>query len=199
MLLHKVIEYALNKYFGLDPEARKELLQLNGKVIGIDTGIPMMEYYLMFNNEKIKVSKHAGTVDAKISGKPTAFVKFKLADSSNKLSQKGLNIEGDADVLQTFNDILESMDIDWEEYLSRWTGDVIAHGIAELLRGARNLTRSSSKVMQRNITDYLQEETQHLPTKREVETFYLDNENLTCDIDRLETRVTRLTEQKAEQ
>ncbi len=199
MLLHKVIEYAMNKYFALDPEARKALLELNGKVIGIDTGIPMMEYYLRFTDEKIKVSKHADTVDAKISGKPTAFVKFKLANSSNKLNQKGLNLEGDADVLQTFNDILENMDIDWEEYLSRWTGDVIAHGIAELLRGARNMTKGSSKVVQKNITDYLQEETRHLPSKREVENFYMNNENLTCDIDRLTTRVTRLTEQKAKQ
>lgn len=54
----------------------------------------------------------------------------KLKDNSQLtqlIQQKKLNLIGDIYVAQTFSALLKDLDIDWEEQLSGYTGDVVAH------------------------------------------------------------------------
>ena len=88
--------------------------------------------------------------------------------------------------------MVEKLEIDWEEHLSRLTGDIIAHQIGNTVRGLFRWGERSAEHLGQDAADYLQEETDILPVPWEVEGFIEEVDTLRSDIDRLEARVKRL-------
>ena len=107
-----------------------------------------------------------------------------------------IQVEGDTDLGQAFNELLSSVDIDWEELLSRAVGDIAAHQIGNTLRGARRWAQRAGKSLSLDTTEYLQEEAGHLPTRVEVDRFLDDIDTYRSDVDRLEARIQRLEAQR---
>lgn len=73
----------------------------------------------------------------------------KLSNSSQltRLIQQGeLDLEGDLHIAQRFSVLMNSVDIDWEEHLSSYVGDVAAHTIAS---GAEKAVNGAKKALQR--------------------------------------------------
>jgi len=103
-----------------------------------------------------------------------------------------VTIEGDVETGQAFKAILDEMDIDWEEQLSRLTGDVMAHQLGNTARRAAGVLRDGRRTLERDIGEYLQEELRVLPTRIEAENFSADVSRLRMDTDRLAARIKRL-------
>ena len=104
---------------------------------------------------------------------------------------KGVSVSGDAETGQQFQRLIDALDIDWEEKLSRFIGDSAAHQVGSLLRGFRDFTRQGAERFGDNIREYLQEETEDLPRRREVNDFLDGVDALREDVDRLEARMQR--------
>ncbi len=198
MIFANLLQSAINRYFQLDPESLTNCAALENKVIGIKLQRSPIRFYLQFTPDpqqhyKILVLNHHEKPDATITGTPIAFIKSRLptADPTSK-APAGINIEGDIHVAKAFNEVLDDLDIDWEEQLAKFTGDTVAHGLSKLLRGGLKWGKSTCQSVQENITEFMQEEARCIPPRAEVEDFITDIQTLVADTDRIAARVQRL-------
>lgn len=105
---------------------------------------------------------------------------------------KGIRIDGNAETGQRFQKLLQLLNIDWEERLSKFAGDTAAHRIGRFFRGSREFAKQSAERISDNLREYLQEESEDLPRRREIEEFLNAVDALRSDADRVEARLQRL-------
>ena len=71
---------------------------------------------------------------------------------------------------------------------------MIAHQVGSLARKATQFINNSSRTLQQDISEYLQEEARLLPARIEVGYFLAEVDQLRADVDRLSERVERLSQ-----
>jgi len=103
-----------------------------------------------------------------------------------------VEIEGDSALAQRFGDFMAGLEIDWEEQLSRLTGDPLAHALGSRLRAASRWGQHSLDVLEQDLKEYLQDEGRLLPTRYELDRFLTAVDRLRDDGERLVARVERL-------
>lgn len=103
-----------------------------------------------------------------------------------------VEISGDVELGRRFKELLDGIVIDWEEQLSRLTGDVIAHQIGRSVRAAHAFGTDTLHTLGRNFAEYQQEEARNLPAATEVAEFLAAVDVLRDDTARLEARIARL-------
>lgn len=191
------MEAAINQVLKLDPESLARLQALRGKVVAIELRGLNVCFYLIPTDSGLNVFGHfAGEPDTVLSGYPLSMARMSLAEhASDSLLSGDVEIRGDVDLGQKVRDILDGLDIDWEEHLSHLTGDMVAHKVGNMVRGALQWGRKAMDTLGRDAVEYLQEESRELPVRSEVNEFIEQVDTLRCDIDRLEARVARLQKQ----
>lgn len=189
--LISIIEPALKRYLALDPEALKRLAKLSGEVVKLEITDFNSSVYLFPNVNGIQLKhSYTGKIDAEIKGSVVTFIRLKFADEKNSTQlAKQLEISGDVHLAQTFSQILQQIDVDWEEQIAQLTGDIIAHQIGNFARSFKRWRKQAAASLQANITEYLQEEAQQLPPREEVEDFFTHVYELQNDLLRLEARL----------
>ena len=110
------------------------------------------------------------------------------------LTRSSVKISSDMELGKQFFDVLTSIEVDWEEQLSRYVGDIPAHQIGNIFQELLGWTRRTRTSVKQNLSEYLQEETRIIPTRLEVERFLDDVDAFRSDVDRLEAKVDRLAE-----
>jgi ubiquinone biosynthesis accessory factor UbiJ len=190
-MLARVIETALNSVLVLDVKTRQWLEQHNGKVIQFDLTDIKQQFYLVIEATTIFVyTIYTETPHTIIRGSCLALSKqIKSSSSGSELS-----IEGDVELAQDLQLLLKNLDINWEEYLSYFLGDVVTHRISQTLQQVKSSTHSFKQRGLEDLLEFIQEEKRFLPTKEEVEDFYEDLGQCRHAIDRLEARLMRLKE-----
>ncbi len=185
---------ALNHYLALDPEAPEKLTAFDGKVICIDVRGPNRKIYLLMNGNRIRVVRTYETEpDATIIGSPAALFKLGVHRDSAPLFFAGeVEIRGDTRLGRQFKSLLAEMEIDWEEHLSRFTGDIAAHRIACLFTDLRKWSRTAADNLADDVGEYLQEESRDVVSGAEMEMFYQQVDRLRDDTERLKARIDRL-------
>lgn len=193
--LAAALETALDLYLKHDPEARQSCASMEGKVIGLDiTGTGLTLYFLP-GSDGVQVAGHyEGEVDTQLSGSLPGFARLALDSSEEALFKGAVEIKGDTETGQQFQDILANVDWDWEERLSHITGDIIAHQAGKFVRKSGELIREGRATLEQDISEYLQEEARLVPTRTETAYFLEDVDQLRSDTDRLNARVERLLE-----
>ncbi len=188
------LETAINRYLELDPDTLQRLAALEGKVIGVQwRGTGLALYFLPGPRGLQLLSHYEGEPDTLLTGNPFALAELGLGgDREKALFSGAVEIRGNTDTGQHFQDILQAMDIDWEEHLSHLVGDVAAHQAGNLARDAQQYARTSAHTLNQDLGEYLTEEAQLLPARIQVENFLDDIDRLRMDADRLEARVQRL-------
>lgn len=140
-LLTSGIELAMNRLLSLDPDSQQRLQKLSGKSLQVT--IKELPWPLLFSfSEQIDIrtvpasdSELAEPVDCLIELNLETLPKLKDSSQLTQLiQQKQLNLIGDIYVAQTFSTLLKELDIDWEEQLSQYTGDVLAHQTFSTMR-----------------------------------------------------------------
>jgi ubiquinone biosynthesis protein UbiJ len=191
--LAAALETALDLYLKQDPQALQQCAALQGKIIGLDiTGLGLSLYFFP-GNDGIQVSSHyQGDVDTRLSGSPFGFARLALGSREDTLFKGAVEIKGDTETGQQFQDLLANTDWDWEEQLSHITGDVIARQIGNMARRSRQFISSSHNTLEQDVSEYLQEEARLLPTPIEMDDFLEDVDRLRLDVDRLNARIARL-------
>ena len=178
------LEAGFNNYLALDPDARPGFDKLAGKLIQLHfSGIDLAVYFLV-HPQRVEILEHfEAQPDAVISGAP--FSMLALATGRKTIFESDVTISGDTETAQQFSRALERIDIDWEEHLSRLTGDTVAHHVGRSVRGLRAWTERTRSTLHQNTADYLRDETSHLPHDWELQEF-------TDQVDDLRDRVERL-------
>jgi ubiquinone biosynthesis protein UbiJ len=192
--LAAALESALNRYLKLDMDAGELLAPLAGKVIAL-TVEPFGEtVYLCPTESAIQVlDAYPEPPDTRISGSLSALGMMGISSRPMRAVFSGeVKIEGDVATGRKFQALFDRLNIDLEEQLSRFTGDVIAHQIGNFFRTGTRWTRESIRTFELNLSEFLQEETRDLPAAPEAEIFYRRVDELRTDFDRLNSRVERL-------
>jgi ubiquinone biosynthesis protein UbiJ len=136
-LITSGIEMAMNQLLKLDEDSQLRLKKLSGKSLQVT--IKELPWPLLFTfSDQIDVrtvisndnnlAPTSETVDCLIEINLETLPKLRDSSQLTQLiQQKQLNLIGDIYVAQTFSALLKDLDIDWEEQLSGYTGDVVAH------------------------------------------------------------------------
>ncbi len=193
-LLSSTLETALTQYLTLDDNAHLYLTPLAGKVIAI-TIEPFNEtLYLCPTETTIQcLENFVGEVDTTLSGSILAFGVMGLSKKPTRSLFSGdVKITGDTRLGQKFQQLFEKSDIDWEQHLSHFTGDIVAQTLGDLFRSGNQWTQESIETFTLNVTEFLQEETRDLPAKAEADIFYQHVDHLRMDFDRLCAHVNQL-------
>ncbi len=197
-ILISAFETALNHYLDLDEDLPLFLQPLAGKVIAV-TILPFnATLYLCPTTHSIQVIDHyPGEVDTTLRGSLTALGLMGLsATPARALFSGEVSIEGDLSIGHKFQELFKQLDIDLEERLAHYTGDVIAHKVGHLFRSANQWQQQTLTTLKLNATEFLQDETQDLPPAPEVNIFYQQIDHLKEDFDRLDARIQRLEAHK---
>ena len=188
------LETFLNRYLGLDPDARSRLRAMHGRVICLEVLGLGLRWYLIPGPAGLQVlSRFEGEPDCTLAGTPLDLARMgSSVESADPLFSGAVEIRGDTELGHSFGKLLAGLEIDWEEQLSRHTGDVVAHGIGNLARGVARWGRDALAAFRQDLPEYLQEEARLLPGRYEVEAFLAEVDRLRDDLERLELRVQRL-------
>jgi ubiquinone biosynthesis protein UbiJ len=188
------LETALNTALRLDPEAFKRLNKFSDKVIAIELqGLDLTLYLLPGANGINLMSQYPAEPDTTLSGTPLAMAKMALGPDASKVLFSGeVTIRGDVETGQRFKRLLDELDIDWEELLSRYSGDIVAHKLGNLVRATAAWGQQTLNILGQDAAEYLQQEGQDLPLPGSVRQYLQAVDAVRDDTARLEARVARL-------
>ena len=190
-----IAEIGSNRLLALDEDVIKRCAALQGKCIAIEITDLEVKLYCHPGSWGIRLSQNAPAkdVDATISGRLFALVDLALEDDKVSTSiRERVSIHGDASVAQQMQKILTDIDIDWEEVLSQYTGDVLAFQIHQKAQDAGNWLRQSVTSLMQTNSEYLREEARMSPTRPEFERFAQQVTTIKHDVDRAEARFRQL-------
>ncbi len=151
-----------------------------------------------FRVSKGRLLLTAGAVDkpdAIISGSLLNLARLGGDDPEAAIRDGYVSISGDADIAADFRALLAIVRPDWEEELSRLTGDAIAHEAGRAVRGFADWAARARHSLGRSVAEYLSEESRDLAAVAELEEFNAEVDRLAMSVDRLEARFRVFKEQ----
>lgn len=190
----KQVERLVNKALSLDEETLDSLGKLEGKIIAFEFMSINLTVFLFPSDKGLAIhSAYENKPDVLIKGTPTNFIMM-MASSKQKNGSlpTDMQIIGDIGLAQRFQDIMQNIEIDLEEPLSKWVGDTMAYQIGKFFRGSRRFAVNTSKTLVTDISEYLRFEIDMLPDDLLVEEFSKDVDLLREDVDRFEQRINKL-------
>ena len=198
LTLTEALETSINLVLKKDPALLENFTELQGKVISFElTGLDL-NLYLFPHNEGVQVQYlYEGQADTTLQGSPLAFLNMSLGDSTESFFSGEIRITGDIELGQRFKRILDQLDLDWEEWLSHYSGDLIAYKTGSLIRNLNLWGKDTLKILQLDAQEYLQDEGQLTPHSVELEDFANNVSQLRDHTARLEARILRLQKQLA--
>lgn len=188
------VELAINSALKLDPATQQKLSALSDHVFHLQLTLPELDFYLIPGNKEIRLCGiFDGNADTRLAGSASEF--FQLATSSdpaNTLINGKLELHGDSHALIELQKIGQQLDLDWEAPLASLFGDVAGHQLGRKLRKSFSFASQALKGLQRQITEYIKEESDVLPPRWEAERFYNEIDNIKCRTERLEAKLQKL-------
>lgn len=168
-------------------------LALHHKTIALHIKHPPVSLRFTFLEEAVLINaNHEGeAADVDIFTSLAAILRMKCQPNKSFVGN-GFHVQGDIEVAKAFHALFERYSIDWEEYLSRVTGDVLAHKLGGLFRRKRSFAKTLSHTFVDNVSEYLKEEINVLPSVHAADDFYEAVDELRLSVDRLSARVKRL-------
>ena len=191
----EAIETLLNQLIALDPAAMQRLAGWHGRVIAIALrGTGLTFYFIPDQQGRLQLlGRYEGEPDCTIEGSPLDLMRASDKEQgSAQLFNGHVVISGDTDLAHRFSEVLGKLNIDWEEQLSRYVGDVAAHELARAARDASAQGQQAVDRLQQNISEYPTEEARLLPHPFEVEEWIRGVETTRDDVERLTARIRLL-------
>ena len=185
----------VNRTLKLDTGTLDRLAELSGKVLSlefINTGLVL---FIIPDTDGVRLdTEYPGEADVAIRGSPVNLVAYLMSSSGKGEGFTGrLEIIGDVGLAQDFQSIIKEADLDWEEFLSRWLGDTLAHKMGNMARSTINFARNTKRTLELDVSEYLRYEKEILPEQSEVDEYITAIDELRNDTERLKLRVNKLT------
>ena len=184
---------SLNRNVAQSERAATLATQLDGRVLALVLeGTPVTLWFGVDDGQVRIATRHEGPADARLAGTPLSLLSLVGPGAPDRIRSAGIRIEGDAEVAQRFQGLLQLAQPEFEEELARVIGDVAAHQVANVVRGFLDWGRKAAGSFSQNVAEYLQEEGRDVPARVELEEFFEAVDHLRNDADRLEARLSRL-------
>jgi ubiquinone biosynthesis protein UbiJ len=189
------LETAINRAVSLDRGAVERLVPLRDTVFHIECTAPEIDVYLQAQDDGLRLmGVHPGSVTTAVRGTAADFAELATSnDPAATLINGALELEGDSAPLIELQKTISQLDLDWEAPLVRTLGDVAGHQLADLLRGIFDWGQQASDSLLRQMEEYIHEEARLTPPRAELEDYYRDVQDLELRVERLQSRIARLT------
>jgi ubiquinone biosynthesis accessory factor UbiJ len=193
-LLCAGLEIALNRYLALEPDVLAEFGKLSGRVIALRAEGPDWEFFLCPHASGVQVlDRHEGKPDVRIHARPSQLLRQVLRGGSGEDSPlSGVQVEGDAGLMQQFGTLLSRVGFDLEEWLAKAMDAGAAQRVGEALRGLAGWGRQAASTLSLDTAEFLREETRDLVHRADVERWMTDVDDLGKRVDGFAARVARL-------
>lgn len=189
-------EKMLNAALRYDPATRIGLAQLEGKILAVQITTPSITVFVMPMDDELRLMGNwDGDVDTRITGSLLALAQLAQTETHN-LKDSGVTVMGDLSLLAELQRLMKNLDIDWEEILSQFTGDIIGHQTAQVIRAKFGWVKDRATNAQRLTSEFLTEELKTLPGKPELDDFYRQVDDLRLAVDRAAARVETIINRK---
>jgi ubiquinone biosynthesis protein UbiJ len=180
-------EKMINAALRYDPATRIGLAPLEGKIIALQITTPGITVFVMPMDDELRLMGNwDGDVDTQLGQKEI-----------HNLKDSGVTVMGDLSLLAEMQRLAKNLDIDWEDMLSQFTGDIIGHQTAQLIRAKLSWAKDRAHSAQRLTSEFLTEELKTLPGKPELEDFYQQVDDLRLAVDRVAARVEKIIREKS--
>jgi ubiquinone biosynthesis protein UbiJ len=189
------IAASINAILRMDPNSMGRVAAMSGKCIAVELqGLNLQVF--------VKPTVNGILLDTSSDFPPTATLSGTLfgllrmattqADSSSLLFTGDVQIHGDIELGRQIKTLIQELDLDWEELLSHYIGDILAHQLGNGMRSFKAWEQHAIRALGQDLAEYLHEEAQLLPDHSEVTDFLNTVDHLRADLNRLEARVQRL-------
>lgn len=191
-----VIERSLNTLISLDPKTELAVKQLAGQRLLVLIK-DLNQYVVLAFDQRVLL----------IQGEPDAdndcflSLSFEAIPSLLKeqnltqlIKQDKLDIQGNMHLAQDLASIMKNIDIDWEELLSKHTGDIIANQVFSMLKRAQQTRREHLDKFTRLVSEGAIEEKRIMAPALGVAHFGDEVSAIRSDAARLERRIAKLEE-----
>lgn len=189
------LESVVNRALALSPDGQQELRKLAGCVFAVHCTAPAIDAFLQPNAQgQVRLmGVYEGDITTRVTGSASDFTELASSeDPTATLINGSLEIDGDSAPLIELQKLISALDIDWEAPLVETLGDVVGHQLAQLLRGAHSWSQQASSGLMRQLQEFIHEEARLSPPRLELEDFYSDIAQLTLQVERLQSRISRL-------
>ncbi len=184
----KRLEKLLNSLLALDAEMPEALSRIQGKTIAFEFVNTRYVLFICPSTDGIRIrTYYDAKPDVLIRGTPGNFLM--MLNSSAEGLQTDIQITGDVMLARRFREIIQSVELDWEEPLSDWVGDSAAYQIGRFFRNLGRFAMRTGTTLAVDLSEYLRFETRMLPDDLLVEEFCNEVSNLREDADRFARRV----------
>ncbi len=197
----QLAEALINRALKLDPEFLESLQPLSDKLVMLElSGIDVTIFFSLavtgvtfYQRGEAQEIFGPRSPDIGFHGSPAALLRMVGAMRRGEAGfGDEVRLSGDVAALESLRDAFRRIDVDLEELLSRFVGDIAAH---EMGRAARAFLSWGEYMRQTLLTDsgeYLVEELRVSPPRHELEDFAAEVDRLRDDVERIEKRVARI-------
>ncbi|EGR0235220.1 SCP2 domain-containing protein [Vibrio vulnificus] len=194
-LITAVIETSLNVLVKDNPDLEKRLLRLKGQVIQVHLQELNKRLTFIFSQQIDVLANYEGQPDCYLSLKLAVLPELREQANITKLiKQDKLILEGDIQLAQKFAQLITDAKPDVEEWVSRVTGDVVAHSLAQGVKNVGGFVGRQAKKQQHHLAQVITEEWRLAPGPLEVAYFCDQVDDAKSDLARLEARLQKLLE-----
>ncbi|MFK7856467.1 MAG: SCP2 domain-containing protein [Granulosicoccus sp.] len=196
--LQFAIEKGVEALLSLDPDTRQRVNAIDGKVVKFCVSSPPFAVALsVVDGKAFVVGGDDEQADTTISGSLQAL--RSLTQGNDALYRGEVFIEGDIGLGQTLKEIAGGLDPDWEELLSHFVGDSVAHHLGVQGNRFSDWFARTESAFKQNSSEYLQEEAEVVAANSQVRKFCAEVDELRAASDRLDARLRRLSMRATDQ
>ncbi len=196
--LKKPILFALsnimNVYLRQDPDSARRLKALENKTLAMSVDPMHFHFLLRFDESGIQAEpgEAQSKADVYLRGTALQFSAMMLTKKNRQqFFEKDIHLEGDPQVAAAFAALFDEANIDWEELLSRCTGDVAAFHLNQSAIKIWECFTHIDKRFSQEINEFFHEEIKCFPPREALADFCSDVDLLRADLDRLTLRIAR--------
>jgi ubiquinone biosynthesis accessory factor UbiJ len=188
-MLQTLITRFLQHIIDQNQWAKPHLLPFAGKTIGFDFVLAKARLKIL-EDGSFSLGEKNDALEANIHAPPSLLLRMMAGDESAKMQFK---ITGDTHFATEISKVLQNMRWDFEDDLSKLTGDIAANKTVSFAKKAVATAKQQGKDAAEMLSEFWQEEKPILAKKWQVEQFNADVDNVKSDAARLEKRLQKLS------
>ena len=188
-----MISKKINKFIQIAIEnsnlEKKEFSQLNGKNIFINLQNTQTILYIKVVNSTIELHKIIESdPDLVLEGSPIAFLNYIKNINTNHT----IKISGNASLADSFSNLLSKIEINWEQIIAEYINDDAAFYSSKFFSLLKNKANEVEDSLFRNLKEYIDDETDIIPSKDSINKYVKDVDLLRNKIEVMDVKLNKL-------
>lgn len=162
-----------------------------GKSVQFNVGF-ITSNLVILENGNLAIAGETNIPDTSVTIPPSLLLRLAAKDETAK---RHITIEGDTHLAAELAKVFANMRWDYEDDLSNLIGDIPANKIGNFGRQTANTLKETSLNIAEMLSEYWQEEMPMIAKKRHIEQFNSEVDTLRADVERVEKKLAKLTQQ----